>query len=77
MMVEGSETPDTINIQLRIDARAEYDGKVSGRHYIWHKAGDFVPVAPEDVPELLSKRLGKKYCCGGADSNRIFEIMGG
>lgn len=64
-----------INLTLRIDARAEYTGKVSGRQYLWHKAGDTHPVEEADVPDLIRRRLGRKFCCGnGIDSNTIFEI---
>lgn len=65
-----------INLVLCIDAHAEYDGKVSGRHYIWHKAGDTQLVQEEDASELLQKRLGTKLCCGSGD-NHIFEINKG
>lgn len=72
--------PETIikyvKITSRIDAHLTYFGKVSGRQYDWLKAGDTVSVLEEDAPELLSKRLGKKLCCGSG-TNQIFEIVGG
>lgn len=78
VMVAESVSQDTIkyiNLTLRIDACAEYTGKASGRLYIWHKAGDTQPVEEADAPDLLRRRLGKKFCCGnGIDNNTIFEV---
>lgn len=66
-----------IRIQSLVDARLEYDGKVSKRHYIWSKAGDVVNVLQEDVPELLSKHIGEKSCCGQNpnEGNRVFQEL--
>ena len=63
------------NVQSLIDAHLIYDGQVSGRHYEWSKAGAIVAVDEQDIPELLSKRLGGKQCCGDGDGNRIFELV--
>lgn len=77
--VKVAETlpPVTINkttkIESLLEAHLEYAGRESGKLYSWHKAGDIVLVDEADVPELLSKRLGKKTCCGNGE-NRIFQI---
>ena len=60
-------------IRSRIEARLQYTGKVSGRLYEWSRAGSVISVQDDDVPELLSKRLGKKSCCGNSE-NQIFEL---
>ena len=72
--VEVEETPPQSIIKVRslIEANLEYTGRESGQLYRWHGAGQVTPVRAEDVPELLSKQLGKKSCCGG--ENRIFEL---
>lgn len=57
----------------RIQSKLQYTGQVSGKLYEWSGAGQAVPVLEEDVPELLSKRLGRKGCCGN-NENIIFEI---
>lgn len=77
MTVDNMGDTDKINIQSLIEAHLLYDGEVSGRHYEWKRAGDTTPVLKEDVPELLSKRLGMKQCCGSQDGNKIFQIAGG
>lgn len=78
MTVVENSSHDTIKyvgLRLRIDAHVEYTGKATGRQYYWHKAGDTFPVHEDDAPDLLVKRLGKKFCCGnGIDNNMIFEI---
>lgn len=65
-----------MKIQSIIDAHLIYIGEVSRRQYEWQRAGDIVEVQKDDVPELLSKRLGKRLCCGqGNDGNRIFQKL--
>lgn len=62
-------------VESLIDAHLLYDGQVSGRHYEWARAGTVQNVDERDVPELLSKRLGGKPCCGGdEEGNRIFQL---
>lgn len=65
---------NTVGIQSLIDAHLIYDGQVSGRHYEWGRAGAIVNVDESDVPDLLSKRLGTKSCCGQQDTNKIFQL---
>lgn len=72
----SSSKINLVEIVSRIDANLEYFGKATGRRYSWNGAGKIEKVHPEDVPELLSKRLGKKLCCGNG-TNQIFEIVGG
>lgn len=64
-------------IQSLIDSRLLYAGQVSQRQYEWSRAGDVILVDERDVPELLSKRLGGRLCCGEniSDGNRIFQEM--
>jgi hypothetical protein len=67
----------TKKIQSLMDGQLIYNGRVSGKHYEWLRAGAIVEVLDEDVPELLSKRLGGNLCCGGSrDGNRIFQVVG-
>jgi len=63
-----------IMVRSLIEARLQYTGKASGRLYEWSGAGQAVPVLENDVPELLSKRRGKRRCCGNGDE-KIFEIV--
>lgn len=64
-----------VRIRSLYDARLEYRGQVSGKLYIWNKAGDTTEVLTEDSALLLAKRLGGKQCCGDSkDGNVVFEI---
>jgi len=73
----ASSTINYINIQSLIDAHLFYTGRATGKPYEWSKAGEVVGVDEKDVPELLSKRLGAKLCCGSGNDNRIFQLAGG
>ena len=76
--MDNSGDTDKIKlIESLLEAHLIYDGKASRRRYEWKRAGDTTPVLEEDVPELLSKRLGAKQCCGSQDGNKIFKIAGG
>lgn len=80
MIVEKSGDTDRINIvqvESLIDSHLIYFGQVSGERYEWMMAGNVIGVDEQDVPELLSKRLGGKLCCGSGNDNRIFQIVGG
>lgn len=77
-VVEETVPPVTINaevlVQSLIEAHLTYTGRVSGKQYEWLKAGNTVLVLEEDVPELISKRLGGNPCCGNPVGNKIFEV---
>ena len=65
---------NTVKLVNKISARVRFPGK-SGKFYVWEKAGAIQDVEPEDVDDLLKKRLGDKACCGSSNINYIFEIM--
>jgi hypothetical protein len=70
-----STNPATVAIQSVLGARLEYTGQVSGKQYVWNKAGDIVLVDAEDSEILLAKRIGGRLCCGNSqDINKIFQI---
>ena len=64
-------------IQSLIDSRLIYTGQISGEQYEWQRAGDIIAVREEDAPELLSKRIGQRACCGSEQllGNKVFEEM--
>lgn len=66
---------DVKNVQSLVEARIIYTGNITGNVYEWPKAGFIVPVDSRDVPELLSKRIGSRGCCGSQDGNKIFELI--
>jgi hypothetical protein len=69
-----SNKPQTVRIQSVFDARLEYTGQVSGKQYVWNKAGDIVEVGVEDSEILLAKRMGEKLCCGNStETNKLFQ----
>lgn len=68
------EAYNYIKVRSLYDAHLRYEGKVSGRQYEWIRAGVVVDVISDDVPELLSKRIGQRSCCGeGLLGNIVFE----
>lgn len=74
--VSDSRINKEIVIESLIEAQLTYTGRVSGKQYVWKKAGDTVSVLEEDVPELLAKRLGGTPCCGNDPTgNKIFQIV--
>lgn len=62
-----------VKVQSLIDAHLYYTGQISGELYEWSMAGTVVEVDERDVPELLTKRLGKKMCCGSG-TNLVFQL---
>lgn len=77
VQVEKPVIADTIKyvrLQLMIDAHAHYDGKVSGRHYEWQRAGSVTPVQAEDAPYLLERRIKAQSCCNQSD-NPVFQVV--
>lgn len=62
-----------VKVQSLIDAHLYYTGQISGELYEWSMAGTVVEVDERDVPELLTKRLGKKVCCGSG-TNLVFQL---
>ncbi len=65
---------DETQVQSLLDAHVIYTGQVSGKSYEWPKAGAIINVDNLDVPELLSKRRGRKPCCGEPE-RPIFQIV--
>lgn len=66
----------TVAIQSLFPAHLKYIG-LSGQEYQWFKAGDVVIVSEEDVPSLLSKRIGRGSCCGvrNEEGNVLFQRL--
>ena len=63
-----------IKIQSLIDSHFIYVGKITEKNYEWRGAGDVVFVDEQDAPDLLSKRIGERSCCGdGLKGNKVFE----
>lgn len=64
MVADNPQTTTIIvAIQSQFPAHLKYIG-LSGKEYNWKTAGDIVYVYEEDVPVLLSKRIGRNSCCG-------------
>ncbi len=65
-----------VKLQSLIDARLSYDGRISGKHYVWDKAGSVVAVDALDAPYLLEKRIKSLACCSGDNVNQaIFQAV--
>jgi len=73
--IVGSYNYKEVKIQSLIDSRLLYTGQTSGKQYEWSRGGDVILVDERDVPEMLSKRIGQRSCCGeGLLGNKVFEI---
>ena len=48
--------------------------EINGRRYEW-QPGQKIQVLVEDTDSLRNLTLGGRACCGGANANRIFEIL--
>lgn len=57
----------SVKLQSLRDARLLYDGRVSGKHYEWQRAGSIQVVDALDAPDLLSKHIKTHSCCSGSD----------
>lgn len=67
---------DTVFLRSVYDARLEYTGQITGKQYIWNKAGSVVEVDAEDSKILLAKRIGIKSCCGNSKGGKpLFELV--
>jgi len=65
----------TVSLTSLLDARLEYTGLVTGKQYVWAKAGSTIEVSEYDSEILLAKRIGGNSCCGGSkDGTPIFQI---
>ena len=63
--------PEQIRIVSLFSARLIYTGRVSGKLYTWQNSGEIVLVDAQDVPDLLSKKLGESTCCGGSTKGNV------
>jgi len=71
--IEKLEQISYTPIVCRIDANVTVIGKSTKNVYVFHGGGAIVEVAEADVPDILSKRLGIKLCCGDENTNIMFE----
>lgn len=66
---------NNLRVRSMVSAFVRYHGAVTGNEYEWPRAGAEALVDERDVPNLLSKRIGNRSCCGDSDANRIFELV--
>ena len=68
--------PKFRNVRLLRNTKYVVKGNVTGKRYVFERAGAIVPVASDDVDELLSK-MAAGSCCGGDPSpKKLFDIVG-
>ena len=65
---------DTVSIRSLIDAKVKLTGAVSGKVYIWERAGAVISVDVVDKDEVLNKKRGRA-CCGGQSGKNLFELV--
>ncbi len=82
-IVDGIETTQPVSynieqptenvlLQSRFPARIKQTGQVTGKVYVWEKAGSIVEVDAQDVDNLLAKKIGGQACCGSKNNNYLF-----
>lgn len=77
-VVEKVSEPITIKevkLQNQLDARLFYTGQVSGKSYIWERAGSIVSVDAADAPKLLEKIINTNSCCNGSSTGQPVFIV--
>lgn len=72
--VSSYNSVDTVSIRSLIDAKVKLTGAVSGKVYIWERAGAVVSVDVVDKDEVLNKKRGRS-CCGGQSGKNLFELV--
>ena len=68
-------TYNKISLTSQFSAHITLEGSITGKFYRWPKSGDAVEVDERDVPNLLEKKIGERFCCGGKP-NFILKITG-
>jgi hypothetical protein len=72
----SSQSYNYKQVQSIFPARLIYVGEVTGTRYEWPAAGTVLSVNSLDVPDLLTKRVGKNSCCGGGQNeNKSFQLV--
>ena len=75
-VVVEQEVERTESVQSLFPAIIKRTGQVSGKRYVWDKAGAIVEVLSDDVPSILASRIGGKGCCGGSSKgNELFRVV--
>jgi len=70
---EVSYNLDTVDIRSLVDATVKVTGKVTGKQYVWSRAGEVQAVDVRDKDEILNKKRGRA-CCGGQSGKALFEL---
>lgn len=65
------DTAPTVSITSLMDARVLITGTVTGKLYVFSKAGTVVEVDKLDADEILNKKRGR-VCCGKAGD--LFQL---
>ena len=71
--VSSYNSVDTVSIRSLIDAKVKLTGAVSGKVYIWERAGAVISVDVVDKDEVLNKKRGRA-CCGGTSGTALFQL---
>mgnify|MGYP001310856621 CR=1 FL=1 len=70
-----NETNEYVAIRSRVDAKFLVTGAVTGKQYVFDRAGSVVNINRKDMNEILNKKRGVG-CCGNSDTDRnLFELV--
>ena len=68
------KVPETVRLVLLKDMKLNYTGPVSGKKYVFGRAGAEINVNVEDAEIMMQKR-GGKCCPGGSGPQPYFAIV--
>ena len=63
-----------VRLRLMKDMILKVDGKVTGIHYIWNRAGSEVDVDSNDAEFIRDMGKNRRSCCGSFGSPYFEEV---
>lgn len=65
---------NTVSIICNVDARVFITGTVTGKIYVFERAGAILKVDKLDANDILNKKQ-EKACCGGIQGGAPFQLV--
>lgn len=71
---QAPEEPQVVGMILLKSMKLNYIGPVTGKLYVWGRAGDMVYVDKEDA-DIMRYKTSTRDCCSGTRATPYFEII--